>query len=367
MKNKTIIILAVIFLGLLAAYYLMENPSTDIYDMSEARVEPLFGGLSTDNIAKIKITTKNAETNLARTDTGWVVVEEDNFPANEDLINQILESLPEMTTEEIASNNPENAEFYKVDPENGVRVRMMNKNDKVLADYYVGKNGPGRNSYVRVEGDDLVTIQENVFKYQYDKSTKAWRNRSIVKFDAEKVKRLEITRPGAPKDTPLEEAAGGATETVALVKNAAGEWEMMQPEFRNGNKSNIQNVVRTFSNLTASDIPPQDAENTGLDEPYITARVVMEDGLEHTAVIGAKREKANNYFAKNVDSDLIFAVAKYQVDTFRKSLDELGTVPAEEPAATEMEGGEAPGGMPASDGAPVIPQSGIEPPPPPGE
>ncbi len=345
MKNKTILILAVAFFAMLAAYYIMEKPETDIYKKSEAQVKPLFGNINADDIAKITIAAKNNNTTLVKSDKGWVVKEENNFPANKDLIDKIVKSIPAMTDEEIASDNPENAALYKVDKDNAVHVQVFNSKDKVIADYYVGKNGTGRTSYVRAEGSDVVTLQKDVFRYQYDKSPKAWRNRSIVKFDAEKVQRIEITRPDAAPDTPLAEAAGGATQTVVIRKNGEGTWEMTEPEFRTGKKAAIQNLVRTFSNLTASDVPPQDAENTGLDEPYITGKVVLEGGTEHEILIGAKKEGTNNYFARSADSDLLYLIAKYQVDIFRKKLDDLGNVPEQKPV-TDSESGTGSGEPP---------------------
>ena len=74
--------------------------------------------------------------------------------------------------------------------DDGLRVGIK-KGDKVLADFRLGKSAD-RFTMLRIEGKDEVWAATDILKYQLDRTTTDWRDKTITSFDEKEAEKLQV-------------------------------------------------------------------------------------------------------------------------------------------------------------------------------
>ena len=294
MKTKQLIIFGAIFIVLAAVILIFENP----FEQSEyeKRVEtavPLFPKYSVDRATKIELTIAGETTTLSKQDGDWVVASMDNYPADPEAVTELLSKVGEFKNTELRSSNPEKRADFEVDSA-GVEAKLMDANGEVLAHLVVGKAAPGlRSGYVRpVDSDDVYVVQgklESIFRK--NKTTRTWKDRTIFNFNKGLVTELHIISP---------------EETVALHRDAEGNWQLQKPIAAPADAAAVDSFLTRLSQLETDLFagPKDDLAGYGLDTPESTISAVLNDGT--TAILHIGKEEEAKTYVKRGDSPTVF-------------------------------------------------------------
>ncbi|HOO57597.1 MAG TPA: DUF4340 domain-containing protein [bacterium] len=337
MKTKTATILLIVFIALVAVYVAFEKPFSNPYERSSAKTGKIYGSLKVQDIEKIEIRSKDNAATLMKSGSGWQVFEMDKFPADAQNVDAIINTALEMEYTEPVSENPDKRSLYEVDEESGVRIRLFAAGDRLLADFIVGQQSaePGA-AYVRLADSNEVMTQKGLKKYQADKSPADWRNRILLKFDIADITEITIERPAIPEQG--EKAQEGAREKIVAAFDDGGNWTVLEPVEKPGKKTELDRVARLMATLRAMNIPDQNIENTGLDNPEYTATFKFKDGSSQQLLIGTHTEDdLNQFYATSAGSSYLYTLGKNQFSALEKRVSEITEEPPAEPEATEPE------------------------------
>ena len=183
MKVRTTVILFGIFIILLVFVYLFEGPLSERKQKKEKGVIALFPDFAKNRATKIEVKSQTKEVSLERKQEGWLISDTDGFAADPQLVNSALDTIKNLTRENIASKNPKKQELFEVTKEKGVDVKVSDTDQKILAHFYMGKTGPDFfSTYLRKEGSDEVLLTGGYTKSTFDKSIKDWRDKLSLIF-----------------------------------------------------------------------------------------------------------------------------------------------------------------------------------------
>lgn len=102
-----------------------------------------------DNIDKIEITHQEDKTVLKKKNDQWIVETENNQPADEQLVIDLLNKLETLAPGELVSQNADNHSKYGVTQTQAIKLSVSQNGQKLL-ELLVGNAGPSfNNTYVR--------------------------------------------------------------------------------------------------------------------------------------------------------------------------------------------------------------------------
>lgn len=321
MKTKQLLILGAILVVLAIVVLLFENPfGQSEYEKKVETATPLFPNFNAEQVVKIEITADGGITTLLNQDGSWVVASMGNYPADGEGVGDLLSKVAEFKNTQRVSNNPEKQSEFEVDS-TGVEAKMVDGNDKVLAHLFVGKTTPGfLSSYVRLADSNDVYVAQGYLQSVFNKGTRTWKDRTIFSFNKGIVTQLNII---------------SSEETVELMLDAEGVWQMQKPEVTAANTTEVDTLLTTFSELDTDEFAetPDELAEYGLDTPQSTISAVLNDGTTATLHIG--NEEEGKFYVKRDDKGTVFRLFKSNVDRLIKKFD---TLRAEEvPSEVETE------------------------------
>ncbi|MGA1875451.1 MAG: DUF4340 domain-containing protein [bacterium] len=329
-KKTLFLLILLILLGLVA--YLLERPK-DVTPSADT-----FPDFTVDAAALIHIRNKGEVVALVKTDDGWKLEGEQGFPADPDLVKKTLKSIDELKKEHnVVSNNPQNQSLFEVDPNSGIEVKVSGQDDKVLANFFVGKTGPDfMSTYIRKADSDEVLLGEGYhLRSSFTRTAKSWYDLNVCSLPSEQIEKISIIE---------------GDKRLSLKKDQ-DQWLLIDPNQAPAKKAVVDDMVTTLTRLRANDLLKADTlEEYGLAAPRKQIMVTMSDGSEKKIDIGRQNDK-NQYHVK-AEKDVVYLVPQYSMNKFSKTFDELKEIPPKEEAKKE---GVTPAEGEAGDGKAGIP------------
>jgi len=324
MNFKKTIILFILLVALIIVALIIENPfSKKTQQKSEEEIALLFPDFKMDNAAKIEIKQMGSEFILEKKEGNWVVSSSDDFSADEEAVEKLLESVRDFKVKDIVSKNPENQNQFQVNDLMGIGTKVSDFDGNILAHVYVGKNGPNfLSTYIRKEGTDQVILEEGYLKTIFDKSRTSWKDMHIFNTDKELIEYFRL------------ESSDGV---IVCEKDENENWLVKEPETFNADNEVVDKITDTLATLSTNDyMDKKELSEYSLDKPERNLVFRMKDKKEYKLIIS--KEDKNKYYAKKPESDLVYSLYKYRINNIFKKLDEFRIKEAEEENA---EGGPA--------------------------
>ncbi len=181
---KRLLILAVVFVALIAAYVglrLLSKPAPFV--APEAVRLDQVKGEDIDGIAFVFAQTK--QINLSKREGKWFVAD---HPADNAKVQTFIDSLAKTSVTARASSNKEYHERFDVG-EKGVRLTLSSKGS-VLKEVILGKAAGGDAVYVRLPDQDDVYVMNALPRYSISEDENAWRDHAVADFSAASVRRV---------------------------------------------------------------------------------------------------------------------------------------------------------------------------------
>jgi hypothetical protein len=306
--NRKTLIAGLVFAGLvLATVLLLRSPEKGTAPKGgAARPIPT---LAADSFDTLEVTKGKTTTVIKKEGDAYQIIKPITYPADKDACKTLFEAITKMDFSNIVSDQKSRQKEFELG-EDGLRL-IIKKGDKALADLRIGKTS-NQMTMVRQEGKDEVWAVSGLMKYQLDKDTTAWRDKSITSFEAKDAEKLEITTKSGEKIVLSKPAPTDA--------GTAPEWQVVESSVKVEpfDKTVATNAISQLATWKANDFADAaKSEETGLDSPSLTVTVTLRNGKQQTALVGNKKGD-EDWYVKLADKPQVFLVKKYNLERINK-------------------------------------------------
>jgi hypothetical protein len=318
LKTSTILVavLAVLIVVFLALRFVGER---------RGREKPLYPDFDPEEAARVAIAGVEKTAVLAESEDVWNVLSEDSLPAEAGTVEDLLSRVTAFSRKDIISSNPEKRALYKVDS-TGVFVSIMDAQGDTLVGFVVGKPGPDyQSTYIRDMGSGDVVLAPGYLRAVFDRGARTWQDRTVFALAPDTIEEVKIGRSG---------------ESFTLLRNAAGEWHISEPESSACDKSRVERLVRTLAYLRCDELAGRTlSPASGLAEADSAIGFRTGAGIREELLFGNRNDKGHTY-AKRTDSDIVYLLAPHKVNALLPRPAELLVTETDE--GEGVEGGKDP-------------------------
>ncbi|MCG8549782.1 MAG: DUF4340 domain-containing protein [Desulfobacterales bacterium] len=186
--KKEYIILIILIIGL-SVYLGLKKDNQVHYEL------PTIPKVDTGRIDRIEISKPDRVVTLEKSEKGWTVTGK-KFPVNPDEITQMLNTLKEIKLSALVSEAKDLAR-YELDDPHALKVKALAEND-VLRSFVIGKTAPSYNhTFIYLDDKDRTVYQANGnFKSRFDKPAADFRDKKVLEFDPDNVKKVTLEKQG---------------------------------------------------------------------------------------------------------------------------------------------------------------------------
>lgn len=185
--NKSIRILLIVFVALIALYFLFfrtkERESTDKIDAK------LFVADSS-KIDKLEIVKNNETIILEKVNGQWNLTKPVNYAADTNAVYPMLKDLKNFMIESVASENPGKFNTY-LDSVNNAKISTYQEG-KLLGTFILGKAQGMGNSFIKKPDENRILIASNLVAGNFTKPSKDYRNKLILALNSFGINKIEF-------------------------------------------------------------------------------------------------------------------------------------------------------------------------------
>lgn len=268
--------------------------------------------VAADQITKLVVDNAGGELIIEKTGDDWKIMPGE-YPVEQRTIESALNMLSDLKGSTMISKSSANHARYGVG-DAGIKV-AVHTDKGALWELIVGEQSPdNRGNYVRKPDDDKVFISSKKIQTLLKKDMYGWRDRTIVKFDAESANKLDVA---------LLEGK------LSFIKDENGKWVFKQqpqtlPADYRLDSNKVMGIVRALSNLSATNFEDEVTDHAalGLDAPPAKVSVELEGG-EKIAIALGKGVEENRTPIIREGHEQIYYLTDYSVKKFKKGLEDL--------------------------------------------
>jgi hypothetical protein len=303
-RERSFLILLAIGIALGAYIYFVERnrPTSD-----EPEKKPkVFEDVKESDVEEITVKSGTETTALKKVGGTWQIVSPIRADADREQVNNLLGNFATLERNDVVEENPTNLGRFGLDPPRA-DVAFRKQGSKTMQHLRVGNKAPtGGDLYAQVGGEKRVILISGFMESVFVRSTFDLRDKTVLKFDREKVEGVELVAP---------------EHTVKLARSA-NDWRIAQPLQVRADFGTADSVVSRLATtqmraLTSSETPtPADLKKYGLDKPVVTA-TVLAGSARATLEIGAEAEQGTRY-ARDLSRPLVFTVDASLADDLKK-------------------------------------------------
>jgi hypothetical protein len=343
-RGRNTLILLVVAAALGAYVYFVEAKRTPAAEPGpggstpEARVK-VFDKIDSAKIDELKIKGSAGETTrLKKSGTAWQIVEPVQAGVDETEVTGLITNLGTVEADRTVDENPKDLGKYGLKEP---RVEVEFTADKTPHKLLIGaKTATGGNLYAKRANDNKVLLIPAYLESTFDRTTFQLRDKSILKFDRDKIDSFEITTAGSGSGKTVTPGV-----TMKFAKQGEG-WKMTAPVAARTDSSAVDNIIGRLATgqmkaLTAQDASsPADLAKYGLAKPEIqvtlgagsarsglmigkaaegTAGAGAGAGAVPGAGAGAAAGAGAELYAKDVARPIVFTLEKAVADEVKKT------------------------------------------------
>jgi hypothetical protein len=304
MKFKFTLIIFIIFVVLLAFVLLFDSKSNQQKEAAEKILS-----FSQEDIEKIVFEKEEERLVFQKDDSGeWMVSEPFKAEGDKFEINSLASDFSDLKYERIVEENPVDLEKYGI-PQKEISFFLKNKTEPLKL--LIGIENPLDNTYFAKKQDDMqVVLISSSFKTLLEKKLMDFRKKNIFEFQTNKVKNIEVN-----------------TKALAWTATKSDEeWFLEQPVYSLANKSHVDNLLYSLSNLKAQEFVSEnktdnDMKGFGLKKPDFSITLFMPALDAETFISLHKLE--DNVYAASSSSTKIIRVEENILDVLNTQLESL--------------------------------------------
>jgi hypothetical protein len=234
----------------------------------------------------------------------WSLEKPTKAKANASNVKSLLENLPKLSLSEAIAENKDEYDRWGVSDAKALHATFFKGQENVF-DVYFGENG-SRGQMTRLAKQDGVYAIKGFSKWLYERDSKGWRDKSMLKFDDKEAVKVQVQNKNGVFvfDKAGESWTGKQGKTAALAKPI----EKFQP-------SKVDDLLRAYKALSAIDFGDgKQASEVGLATPEATVTIELKGGTGvHVLKVGNVAEGTNRWAMTN-GSDQIYSISSWSAD-----------------------------------------------------
>lgn len=289
---KSTLILLVVLAGLGGYIYFVDSkkPVGD----AEAK-EKTFASVTLDDIEELQIKSDTGErSHLQKSDGVWKVVEPVTADADQGELAAVTGALPDLEIQRVVDENPTDLKRYGLESPR-IEVGFRTKGSKDFRQLKIGDRTPtGNEVYAQTPDKKRVILLSSFVDGTFNKNTFALRDKSVLKFERDKVTSLELSSKAGD---------------MHFTKSGT-EWRIVKPIAARADFGVVEGIIERLRTLQMQEIVAPDGAakpaNYGLDTP--TGTITVGSGSSRaTLLLGSTRDGVIN--AKDASRPMIFTLA----------------------------------------------------------
>jgi len=288
MSNKKLTVLGIVAVFMVLWAVVQSRVSNGPAAERDAPVY-LIQGLEPSAIGGIVLGTGEDAVSLKRQESGFVVVNKDNYPAKTSAINDLISKCLDIQTSEFVTDNLANHEDLEVSEDKArtvIKFMTPEPNSTILAGVVVGKSTElGQGTYVR-----LLSKDSAVSNKVYVSSSTPW-------FSAGAMDYVEKDLISAKRDD-IESVVVTSSDGAYTLKTAEGGTDIVMENVPPGKKlksSDAQSVFTALTSLSCDDVKKKSSDLV-FDRQYVCK---LKDSTVYTLKVAQKDDKT--YIAANAE------------------------------------------------------------------
>ena len=301
---RSLIVLLVIAAGLGGYVYYLSGQDPAATDAKEKA----FAAVESDTIEEIRIKAADGDTSrLQKSGDRWTLVEPVRGDADQTDVNSIASNLATIDIQRVVDENASDLKQYGLEPPR-IEVEFKTKGQAQPRTIMFGQKTPtGGDLYARLPDSRRVFLVASFLESTFDKNTFALRDKTLLKFERDKIDGLELV-------------SGSATLQFA---KAGSEWRLVKPYVARADYGAVEAAADRLSSAQMQGIVDDTSkpERFGFERPSATmtviagsARATLTLGATENALVFARDSSRPTVFtvAPTLSTDLIKAVGEYR-------------------------------------------------------
>jgi len=287
---KSTVALAVVLLGLVGYIYFVDSKKPA---SGAAETKAKAFTVEADQIEEIQIKPAAAESSRAEKTNGtWQLVEPEKTDADQGQLTNTATSIASLEVNGIVDDNPTDLAQYGLNPAK-LDVAFRVKGEKDLRHLLVGeKTAAGGDLYAKRADEKRVILISSYLEGTFNRTPFDLRDKTLLKFDHEKVDGLEIARGGA----------------VTQLAKSNGEWAIVKPYRARADFGTAEAAISSLSSTQMQKIVSPtavDLQAYGLDRPAVTTTVISGSAR---ATLALGKVEGDSTYARDVSRPMVFTI-----------------------------------------------------------
>ena len=228
----------VLLIVALSAYLVFKKDNQQNYTLPEpVKIEK-------GEIDRLIITRKKMPIELTKEKDTWGITNK-KYPADMAVVNKLLDVTRNLKVSGLISESRDISR-YELDDDHFIEVKAF-KGEEVLRLFKIGKTAPsGNHTFIMLAGDTRIYQADNNFKNEFETSVDLLRDKQVMTFKEDTIKKLTIEKDGVTK----------VLTAVPSKKNTEKEDTEKNPvswQFKDGvspDKEALKNILSSLSFLT---------------------------------------------------------------------------------------------------------------------
>ncbi len=259
---------------------------------------PLLGETQPDAIVALTITDDEGKTlTLRRTDEGWVLSDYDDFPADTAKVQEVLDKLTLISSDEPVTETPASHKPLKVADDDFIRKVEIETEEGDHYTLYFGTAPRFTATHVRLGGEDATYLTTQLATWDLNTTPVSWIDTLFYEAKPDSAQSVEVHNTKGD----LHFLRSG--ERWILIGRTPDELAM----------GKVTAAVNHATRIVISAPLGKEAKpEYGMDHPQATVHVMTTEG-DYTITIGAHDEEDDTYVVKLSTSPYYVKVAAYNV------------------------------------------------------
>jgi Domain of unknown function (DUF4340) len=307
MRGLKSTIAAVVLLIGLGAYIYFVTWKTPEGDTSGKKLDKVFAALQADKIEDITVTTAAGDATALKKDaSGWQMTSPLAVTADQGEVSGMTNALSSLEVVRVIDENPTSLNDYGL---SNPRIEVDFKADKPHKLLIGEKTPTGSDLFAKRDDEKKVFVIPATQETTFNRTTFDLREKTLLKFDREKVDGIEV-------------AAGG--KSLTLTKDGA-DWKLTKPVQARADFGSVEGLVgklqtAQMKSVVTSDPTPADLKKYGLDKPETTVNV--NSGSSRARLMFGSKAADNTVYARDASKPTVVTVDGTLVDDLKKGGDD---------------------------------------------
>ena len=300
--------LVVVLAGLGAYIYFVLNKQPDT--ASTSKQEKVFAGVQSDKIEDVKVSSSAGDATTLKKDNGtWQIVQPAAAKADDNEVNGITSALGSVEIVRVVDENPASLNDYGLSNPR-IEIDFKSAGDKDYKKLLIGEKSPtGADLFARRNDEKKVFLIPAFQESTFDKKTFDLRDKTLIKFDREKVDAVNIVSSG---------------KAVDFAKDG-GDWKITKPLGAKADFGSVEGLIgkvqsAQMKSIAVADASPADLKKFGLDKPQATVELGA-GSSKATLLIGGKADD-NTVYARDAAKPAVVTIDKSLAEDLAKGADD---------------------------------------------